>query len=221
LGWFVLLSGCALYEDIDGIAFQPNDQGQNNITDMASDMTTDMSLNNQNNQPDMTTDMPDVTDMMDMPVVEDMPDIPSVSDMAEMEDMESMADMNDMADMADMNDMSIPVGGICPEPPEMINGTCDPVVQDCPENAFCAVNLQLIMGVPQFELLCFLKDGDETQLEGEPCGQAGTCEPGLTCVAQICRRICWRETGVGCMANEFCREFSGVPGVGYCAPSCP
>ncbi len=210
LGLAVLLGGCALYEDIDLIEFQAADQ---DINDAGADMTSDMMTS------DMTTDMPsdmNPADMADMSDMSDMTDM-TVSDMTDMADMVDMADMN----MADMTDMSIPVGGVCPETPGTITGTCDPVLQDCPANAFCAVNLQLVMGTPQFDLLCFLKDGDETQVEGEACGMAGTCEPGLTCVNQFCRRICWKDTGQGCMANEFCREFSGVPGVGYCAPACP
>ena len=199
-----LLSGCALYESIDDIEFQPTDSGDMTTADMTTDMTSS----------DMRVDMPDSP-------VDSPPDLPE--DMtSDLTDMSMVSDMTDMSDLADMSpDMFIPSGQVCPGDPGMITGLCDPVRQDCPANSFCAVNFQLVNGMPQFDLRCFGIDGDETQAEGEPCGAVGGCIAGLTCVTQVCRRMCQRADGLGCGMDQFCREFSGVPAIGYCADACP
>jgi hypothetical protein len=115
--------------------------------------------------------------------------------------------------------------GLCVDQPGTIEGSCSPVLQDCPASEFC--DFQLIDTEPvTFNTTCRPPETDlqYTLAEGEACDTNPTdvtCQVGLKCRIDRCARICRLDDGTGCAPGQYCAEFSpDIPEYGICADGC-
>ena len=211
----LLLSACALHEDIEQITYQEPDPN-NGTNNMQADMDAGL-------------------DMADMPVdPSDMAVDPS--DMAaDVDDMTELADMADMADMAEMADATVdmaadigpdmPVTGMtCPDvDTTAIDSDCNVIAQTgCPVGAACG--LTVIQSPPdiEFGLRCLSTDNTWTQQDGETCG-VDRCVAGLFCLSSVstCFKYCELATAIGCDPDEFCAPINDETSeIGVCRASC-
>lgn len=102
-------------------------------------------------------------------------------------------------------------------------GNCDVVrSRGCASGLVCTT-AQILVGPDVFlGGACLEPDREYVLEEFSDCeGTTERCALGLTCFFGTCRKLCYTETGAGCMEDQYCRQPSRTwPGLGYCASQC-
>lgn len=95
---------------------------------------------------------------------------------------------------------ALPEGGHCTQ----VRGTCDLVLQDCPEGQECVV-----VGATSFKTECVPVQASQRRGKGEACcgGNDNPCRPGLSCIGPQCNETAGLEVG---RCGAFCCDGDDV-----------
>jgi len=102
-------------------------------------------------------------------------------------------------------------------------GNCDVVRSRGCSGSLVCTTAQILMGPDVFlGGACLEPDREYVLEEFADCqGTTERCALGHTCFFGVCRKLCYTDSGAGCIEGQYCRQPSRTwPGLGYCASQC-